>query len=372
MNSFSEEFKKIETVYNTGDHLQEFEKLKKRLIGKPVVLFGAAWIGDFFYQKLTSNGIAVECFCDNFAVGVTPAGNSPIIRPAELKERYPGAQVIISCDKDRDVIYKQLLELGFTSKQIISYPQQLLATFDMQSFSSYISGYEWAYNFFKDDISRRIIISRINCYLFGTSIEKSHFPQYFEQGVYSLTGNEVFVDGGFFTGDTTEEFIRQTSGKYKHIYGFEPDGYSRDKGVENLRSFPDIDVVAKGLYSEETYLNFASTGGNSRASGGNIVEAEGDNVISIPVTSIDVFFDDKPVGEYPTFIKMDIEGSEKAALLGAENVVRRARPKLAICAYHKPEDLYELAGLIYRFNPDYNFSLRHYANYLWETVLYAV
>jgi FkbM family methyltransferase len=372
LNSFNEEFKEIETAYNMGDHLREFEKLKERLVGKPVVLFGAAWIGDYFYQKLTSNGVAVECFCDNFAVGVTPAGHSPIIKPAELKERYPNAQVIISCDKARDIIHKQLLELGFKEEQIIIYPKQLLATFDMQTLAPYLSGYEWAYNFFNDDISKQIIISRINCYLFGTSMEKSYFPQYFERDVYKLAENEVFVDGGFFTGDTTEEFIRQTSGKYKHIYGFEPDKHSREKATENLKSFADIDIIEKGLYSEETHLNFASTEGNSRASGGNIVEADGDNVLSIPVTSIDQFFKNKPINEYPTFIKMDIEGTEKAALLGAENVIRQAKPKLAICVYHKPEDIYELTQLIYKFNPDYKFTLRHYANYFWETVLYAV
>jgi len=68
---------------------------------------------------------------------------------------------------------------------------------------------------------------------------------------------------------------------------------------------------------------------------------------------------------------MDIEGAEKEALIGAEQIIRKVKPKLAICVYHKPEDIYELTRLIYNFNPNYKFALRQQANLLAETVVYA-
>ena len=69
---------------------------------------------------------------------------------------------------------------------------------------------------------------------------------------------------------------------------------------------------------------------------------------------------------------MDIEGAEYKALLGAEKTIKKYKPKLAICIYHKPEDVWEIPWLIHQFNPNYKFYLRHYSLTSPETVLYAI
>ena len=71
------------------------------------------------------------------------------------------------------------------------------------------------------------------------------------------------------------------------------------------------------------------------------------------------------------FIKMDIEGAELRALQGAENTLRRFRPKLAISAYHKPEDLYTLSTFLDRLQLGYRFYMDHFTVHLEETVLFA-
>ena len=68
---------------------------------------------------------------------------------------------------------------------------------------------------------------------------------------------------------------------------------------------------------------------------------------------------------------MDIEGSEQDALLGAAGIIRRDRPRLAICIYHKPEDLYEIPFLIKELVPEYRLYIRHHSDTYAETVLYA-
>ena len=73
-----------------------------------------------------------------------------------------------------------------------------------------------------------------------------------------------------------------------------------------------------------------------------------------------------------TFIKMDIQGSELAALHGAENTIRKSKPKLAICIYHKPEDLITIPQYIYSVMPDYKLYLRNHQFISKETVLYAI
>ena len=85
------------------------------------------------------------------------------------------------------------------------------------------------------------------------------------------------------------------------------------------------------------------------------------------LTAIDNVVKDERV----TFIKMDIEGAELKSLMGARNTIIKNHPRLAICAYHKPEDLYELPGYILSLVPEYKFLLRHYCTSQYETVLYA-
>lgn len=73
-----------------------------------------------------------------------------------------------------------------------------------------------------------------------------------------------------------------------------------------------------------------------------------------------------------TFLKMDVEGSELRALLGAKGIIQQQKPKLAICIYHKSWDFVDLGRQILDIVPDYRFYIRHYASDTCETVLYAV
>jgi hypothetical protein len=71
------------------------------------------------------------------------------------------------------------------------------------------------------------------------------------------------------------------------------------------------------------------------------------------------------------FIKMDIEGAELETLKGAEQTIRRFRPKLAICLYHRPEDFVTIPRFLDRVLPQYQFAIGHFTIHAEETVLYA-
>ena len=85
-----------------------------------------------------------------------------------------------------------------------------------------------------------------------------------------------------------------------------------------------------------------------------------------------VRMDDHLQGEDVSFIKMDIEGAERAALRGAEQLIRRCRPDLAICVYHSISDLFEIPLYIHSIVPEYCLYLRHHTPVFCETVCYAV
>jgi len=125
-------------------------------------------------------------------------------------------------------------------------------------------------------------------------------------------------------------------------------------------------LIEKGVWEEKKLLCFGKTGTHS-----NILCEDGN--IYIEVDTIDNFCRNEKV----TFIKMDIEGSELEALKGAEKQIRENKPKLAICVYHKEEDLITIPQYILSLNPEYKLYLRYFGssdfNSLWtELVLYAV
>ncbi len=90
---------------------------------------------------------------------------------------------------------------------------------------------------------------------------------------------------------------------------------------------------------------------------------------TIDSVALDDYFADK---EPPTFIKMDVEGAELDALHGAERIIREHKPKLAVCIYHKKEDLVDIPKYLIGLDVGYKFYVRNYSLCGVETVLYAV
>lgn len=71
-----------------------------------------------------------------------------------------------------------------------------------------------------------------------------------------------------------------------------------------------------------------------------------------------------------TFLKMDIEGQEMAALAGARNAIVEHQPRLAICVYHRFDDLWKIPERVLSYRSDYAIYLRHYTEGITETVMF--
>ena len=185
--------------------------------------------------------------------------------------------------------------------------------------------------------------------------------QYFPEDIFSLSENEVFVDAGAFDGDTIRQFLKITKQKYKYIYAFEPDE-SNFKKMKKTRYDENIIVYNAGLYDKTAQIGFLANKG-----GCSTVEIENSNKIQT------YKFDELELPDHKiTFVKMDIEGSELKALKGMKETIKKYKPKLAICIYHKFEDLWELPMYIKELVPEYRLYMRNYTTYFDEIVLYAV
>lgn len=218
----------------------------------------------------------------------------------------------------------------------------------------------------EDDFSRRTFEQVLKCRLTGDPKALKGVimqPQYFQKDIFGPVEDEVFVDGGAYVGDTVDNFIRYFAGGYKKIYAWEPDEYNFTALKNNTKKLSSIVCVPCGLWDEKTELCFRSNGSD----GAKIVGETEQETIRVPVDTIDNVCSDDKV----TFIKMDIEGSEMKALEGAINVIKRDKPRLAICIYHKPEDLYEIPFWIKQTVPEYKLYIRHHSEGTHETVVYA-
>ena len=87
----------------------------------------------------------------------------------------------------------------------------------------------------------------------------------------------------------------------------------------------------------------------------------------IDVVSLDDYLRDKRV----TFIKMDIEGAEWDTLLGAEKIIRKNKPRLAISVYHKMGDFIRIPKFLLSIHSDYKIYFRQYSLINNETIMYA-
>lgn len=198
----------------------------------------------------------------------------------------------------------------------------------------------------------------------GMMLDVYHNQQYFDLPclLEQKEAHEVFVDGGCYDGANSCMFAKWAGNVQKTIYAFEPDKNNIKNCKVALEKIDGISykLLPKGLWSGNTVLNFCANGDEAS-------RLEESGKVGIPVTSIDATVDGKV-----TFIKLDVEGAEYEALRGAENIIRKYKPKLAISIYHKLEDIWELPQLILSFYSNYSFYLRHYSLSSEETVLYAI
>lgn len=195
----------------------------------------------------------------------------------------------------------------------------------------------------------------------GRLVEQMLKEQYFDVPLLYHSENEVFVDAGFFDGATSKNFIEWSGGKYKQIIGFEPDLISYERYINSNTLNSKLLLLNACVWSKETMLGFAQTGKSSatidRRSSGNV-----------QAKSIDGIQTEFPI----SFIKMDVEGAEGDAILGAQKTLEKYKPKMAICVYHNREDIWKIPELILKINSEYRFVLRHYSLRDAETVLYAI
>jgi len=223
--------------------------------------------------------------------------------------------------------------------------------------------YKWLYNLLEDTKSKKTFTKLLNFkissdYIFMQGFTNNHTAQYFDKEIIPKITNITFVDGGGYVGDTIQEVVKNFP-DYKKIYSIEPIKENLRIAKRDLAEYKNIEFIECGLSNKKQTLFF-----NEEKSFSTIYGLSGE---SVTVDTLDNIIDEKV-----DYIKLDIEGAEQDAIEGAKELIKRYKPILAICIYHKAEDWYKVPQKVLAIEPEYKVYLRHYMEGIFESVLYFI
>lgn len=328
----------------------------------PVVLFGGGDVANHIYFKLKNNGI------DDIHFSVTKGSREKSGGISEEIDKELKEYILIPAF--HEAYLSEINFDSFVNKKCVFWLGNIyeneVESIDKKFYLDNRERFEEVYNSLSDEKSKQCMKAFLEAKLtddiscIRNLVER---PQYFSGKFISMRNDECLVDCGAYNGDSIRDFLQAVNNRYSCVYAFEPD----ENNLQKLRKYiavshlENIKICPYGAYDEVTELHFISDEGmfsNINQNGKTVIKTE----------TIDRVLD----GRRATFIKMDIEGAEVKALMGAENTIKRYQPVLAISAYHKAGDIFEIYETINRLRVGYKFYFRLHKAFAIDAVLYAM
>lgn len=362
---------------------EEFERFCSKFKDSNIYIYGTGIYGNFLFKALSKIGFEsnIIAFLNDNAEEKKVWHDRPVIRPNNFDYNNKYDVVLVGIQNNQMIIrYLEDHNIKFivADEDQWFYQNNLMYSvyhcIEASTISDMVYKIDFYYRKMKgldDEIldlynepkSKKIIQNRLsfyktgNCKYIESTIKNNNL--YFDNEYYSLSENEFYVDVGAYDGDSISLFVSYINGKYKGIIGIEPDKISFKKLSNKCSVMHDCKLIrcATGAHNETMRFDSKGTLGSSLNENGERIE----------VKKLDDILSDT----HPTLIKLDIEGAELDTLKGAEKILKRDKPKLAVCIYHKMEDIIDIPRYIHSIVPEYRFKVRHHSNSMLDTVLYA-
>ena len=205
--------------------------------------------------------------------------------------------------------------------------------------------------------------------------------------IFSFGGEETYLDLGAYNGDTVQEFLQLTHGRYKKIIALEPDPKNYKKLTDYVRQYElkNVTCLQAGVWNDCGSLELNGNGGRQstfwEADRSGFATQHLSQTCSmkkkVKKQQVNVVSVDAVLGnEHADYMKFDVEGVEKEALEGAAGHLapdgNGALPKLLVAAYHHDEDIFALPLLLWKLQPEYQIYLRKHPYVpAWEINIFA-
>ncbi len=349
---------------------------------QPVLIYGAGTMGEDVCRLLLHHGVAVLAFLDRAARPNQSLQGVPVFTPdaplldAAIRARARVLLATFNARVDPAALDQTLRALGYRHISTLSelharFPGELGDRYwlcDRHRYRGAEKDFQRLFCMLSDRASQDLLRATL-CYRFELGRRTLPEPE-FEHAYFDPTLTPTrrplrLLDCGAFDGDTLRQVMAQQQ-PWDAVVAFEPDpeNFSRLGRfvVEHRARLPRTLMLSPcGLHASTTQLRFASDRGAA-----SHVATSGDTIVQC------VSIDEALPGFEPTLIKMDIEGAEPAALLGAQRTLEAARPELAISVYHEPLHLTQIPLQIHEwYGERASYHLRSHGHHGFDLVFYA-
>ena len=361
--------------------------------GKPVVLYGTGDGADKVLARLAETGVPVSGIfaSDEFVRGQQFHGFT-VQAYSELMVLQKKVIVLIAFASELPDVMERFYKLASVHETYA--PHVPVFSGEETVTAAWIKKYErelqTVYERLADAVSRETFASVLNYKLSGKlSYLQACTTNRTEdlRTIFSFGREETYLDLGAYNGDTVQEFLQLTHGRYKKIIALEPDPKNFKKLTDFVRQneLKHITCLQAGVWNDCGSLELTGNGGRQST----FWEADRSGFATQPLSQtcsmkkkikkqqVTVVSVDAVLGnDRADYMKFDVEGVEKEALEGAAGHLvpdgNGTLPKLLVAAYHHDEDLFALPMLLWKLQPEYKIYLRKHPYVpAWEINIFA-
>ena len=329
---------------------------------KPIVLYGMGNGADKIINALNSLGIKFQgVFASDGFVRDKYFHSHKISSYSELKEKFGDMIVLLCFGSSRPDVIENILKIA--NEQELYAPEVPVISgglFTEEYYTSHKQEFDWVYSHLADETSKTTFKNILKYKLSG----KINYLLDCEVGTdepyqtFLKLKNENFIDLGAYNGDTVLDFVEKDI-NYSNITAVEPDIKTFKKLQKNTEHLKNIQLINACVSDKCGKVAFGMKGGRNSS-----VSTNGTQTDCISVDSLKL---------NPSYIKMDVEGEEVNAILGARETILKNKPKMLISAYHRTDDFLTIPKTVLSIRDDYKLYLRHFS-YLpaWDTNFYFI
>ena len=361
--------------------------------GKPVVLYGTGDGADKVLARLAETGVPVSGIfaSDEFVRGQQFHGFT-VQAYSELMVLQKKVIVLIAFASELPDVMERFYKLASVHETYA--PHVPVFSGEETVTAAWIKKYErelqTVYERLADAVSRETFASVLNYKLSGrlSYLQACTTNRADDlKTLFSFGGEETYLDLGAYNGDTVQEFLQLTRGRYKKIVALEPDKKNFKKLTDFVRQneLKHITCLQAGVWNDCGSLELTGNGGRQST----FWEADRSGFATQPLSQtcsmkkkikkqqVTVVSVDAVLGnDHADYMKFDVEGVEKEALEGAAGHLvpdgNGTLPKLLVAAYHHDEDLFALPMLLWKLQPEYKIYLRKHPYVpAWEINIFA-
>jgi FkbM family methyltransferase len=350
-------------------------------VGRKVVIYGAGCFGRDLARALLQRGAPVLGFLDQKGNGQEAVPGLRVFGPDSAEARIWLAEkpvVIIAVfnfaaplREIKAALTARGLATVLTPMEIYPHVSEELGwrfwLGTRRDYTEAVAPLKQAFGLWADEESKRLFLEtllfRLDSDLTLLNVTPGANTQYADATVPRWQEPLRMVDGGAYVGEAVQ-CLAAHKYAFDSIYAFEPDAANFKQlraGVPAIAGAAKISLWPCGLWSSSCRLTFSEGGGSASR-----LSQTGKSIV--PVVALDDVLIHQPVN----LIKLDIEGAEPEALLGARETITRDRPALAVCLYHYPHHLWSIPLWLESLQLDYRMYCRVYQQNGFETVLYAI